>query len=108
MKKLSLNIKKIALSLLVVGLAVGFSAFTSAKKTDQIKLAPFYYGYVLNDNVYRLISETTEPTGDCISSGTNQCVVISATNLGPEISQGTGAGLPAWSESSANAYYFLD
>lgn len=32
MKKLSLNIKKIALSLLVVGLAIGAQSFKSAKK----------------------------------------------------------------------------
>ncbi|WP_316778734.1 hypothetical protein [Pedobacter antarcticus] len=34
MNKLSSNIKKIALSLLVVGLAIGFSAFNDAKKSE--------------------------------------------------------------------------
>ena len=35
MNKISSNIKKIALSLLVVGLAVGFSAFNYTKKSES-------------------------------------------------------------------------
>lgn len=44
MKKLSLNIKKIALSLLVVGLAVGFSAFTNSDKASGLAANYYYNG----------------------------------------------------------------
>lgn len=99
MKNLSLNIKKIALSLMVVGLAVGFSAFTSVEK--QTKLAPFYYGF--NGVEYQLIGSDYDPN-NCIS-GTERCVVESPDDTNPTISVSAAASLPSPTGNAQNKQY---
>jgi hypothetical protein len=67
MNKLHSNFKKIALSLLVVGLAVGFSAFKSSNKFAThygilSQNATTYTVEVFNDEKD---CETVQPTKDC-------------------------------------------
>ncbi len=64
------NLKKMALGLLVAVLAVGFSAFTSAKQIQQAKFVNYYYGW---DGIeYRLIGTMPE-LQNCVA-GDQVCV----------------------------------
>lgn len=66
MNKITSNTKKIALSLLVVGLAVGFSAFNSANKSVT------HYGIIAQDNNTYTVEVFDEANG-CLTpqTGTN-------------------------------------
>lgn len=76
MNKISSNIKKIALSLLVVGLAVGFSAF---KNTQKLALEQWHFktgepiGNARVPGSYELLSQIPEPT--CNNFEVLPCVI---------------------------------
>jgi len=65
------NIKKTALSLLVVGLAIGAQSFTSVTP----KTTNFYYGYDVVTGTYRLISGTPDQENNCEPNDNQACVV---------------------------------
>ncbi|SMD01319.1 hypothetical protein [Pedobacter nyackensis] len=100
------NIKKLASGLLVAVLAFGFSAFKNTEKTDQTKLAPFYYGLDATDDVYRII--TGSPVfEECTPGAPKDCVLISpTTDFGPDLDANEEAQLSPAEESSPEAYYF--
>ncbi|WGQ09719.1 hypothetical protein QG516_24705 [Pedobacter gandavensis] len=69
MNKLSSNIKKIALSLLVVGLAIGTQAF----KTAESNVAEGdLYGSRLGINPYEKLSDPYDPS-ECVGNPTKHC-----------------------------------
>ncbi|UPZ36506.1 hypothetical protein MUB18_20685 [Sphingobacterium sp. PCS056] len=76
------NFKKVALSLLVAGLAVGFSAFrTSDKKADA--LANTYYILSSNTN-YQKVSGSQMPNLEgCRETADHPCVISFASDPGP-------------------------
>ncbi|WP_316846853.1 hypothetical protein [Pedobacter psychrodurus] len=80
MKNIVSNIKHLALSLLIVGLAIGVQSFKAYEK-KHAKLAPFYY--VNNGTNYVLFSDGTTPNvgDDCSGGDANPCAVQSTTSL---------------------------
>ncbi len=77
MNRIYSNIKKIALSLLVVGLAIGFSAYTTTEKI--VKLDTFYYGHI-GGGVYQLIGNSYNPTA-CNEATLAPCIYSSEEEL---------------------------
>lgn len=59
--------KKVALSLVAGVFAIGFSAFTVAKKQSTV-----YYGQTSTNHYVRL---SGSPTGDCETATTNACTI---------------------------------
>ncbi|RYE37574.1 MAG: hypothetical protein EOP48_28500 [Sphingobacteriales bacterium] len=102
MKKLT----KVALSLLVAGSALGFSAFKSNGETQKAKLAPIYYGLDSADDVYKRISGTPV-FENCTPGAPSDCVLVSPTiDYGPDLDANEAALLLPAEESSTEAYYF--
>jgi hypothetical protein len=93
MKKLSLNIKKIALSLLVVGLAVGFSAFTNTENSSRFLKTYYHLGsnYVVAASV---------PVGYSCKTDTQPCRITFTTANQPD------DDLPI-SESNLSSYTYI-
>lgn len=114
MNKIHSNIKKIALSLLVVGLVISTQAFKSTEKEVATKstFATANYGYNITNERYELISGT--PNTLLCETGGNKCVVIYTypTTTPPTtppafISESEGDALPVYGDSpSSNAHYF--
>lgn len=76
MKNLSLNIKKIALSLLVVGLAVGTQAFKNAE--DSSRFSTTYYQ--TSEGNYVLTVPAAPNGRSCQSTSSNPCMIIFESN----------------------------
>ncbi len=101
------TVKKTVLGLLVAVLAVGFSAFTSAKQIQQAKFSTIYYGYDNQDDMYKLIPGTPDPN-NCFPDQ-HTCVVVadSEDGLAEELTptQVQQLDLQPWSESAENSRY---
>jgi len=75
------NFKKVALSLLVAGLAVGFSAFRTAEKKANA-LANTYYILTSNSN-YAKVSGSERPSlNPCQDTADHPCVISFASDPG--------------------------
>lgn len=75
------NFKKVALSLLVAGLAVGFSAFrTSEKKVDA--LANTYYVLTSNDTYSKVSGSEMPSLGRCQENADYPCIISFASDPG--------------------------
>lgn len=75
------NFKKVALSLLVAGLAVGFSAFRTVEQKKE-SLANFYY-VLTSANQYTKASGSEMPDLErCEDQANHPCVISFATDQG--------------------------
>lgn len=75
------NFKKVALSLLVAGLAVGFSAFrTSEKKAEA--LANTYYVLTSNDTYQKTTGSEMPSLDRCQDSAEHPCIISFASDPG--------------------------
>lgn len=113
MKTIS-NIKKTALSLLVVGLALGFSAFKSVETSvnEDARFATANYGYNATTGLYQLISGPVDVVNNCAPS-TGKCAVIYSyptttppTTPPSTLNKSTGDGLPLYPGAASNRRYF--
>lgn len=102
------NAKRLALGLLVVMVAIGFSAFKTSDETA--KLTTIYYGYNDQTGNYELITGITgEPDPNKCIEGDEHCVVVADTDddldeaLTP--AQVTMLGLQPWSQSNPESQY---
>ncbi|WGQ09901.1 hypothetical protein QG516_25645 [Pedobacter gandavensis] len=109
MNKISSNIKKIALSLLVVGLAVGFSAFQSTVTTPSAKFAISYYGWNEDLQQYQKLPGAPPNLNPCEEVGVQKCAVyLDSEAASPEIIPVADLGdytLTPYSTSGTGSYF---
>jgi len=92
MKKLSLNIKKIALSLLVVGLAVGFSAFEA--ESNKLRAGDYvFYNRTQTINNPDLTKYVFRSAPSCNPTGT---VCSEVWNIGTQTPPTNGKELSSY------------
>lgn len=109
MNTVTSNIKKIALSLLVVGLAVGFSGFKSTMTTPSAKFAISYYGW--NDALqqYQKLPGAPPNLSPCQEVGVQKCAVyLDSQASSPEIIPVADLGdytLTPYSTSGTGSYF---
>jgi len=104
MKKLSLNIKKIALSLLVVGLAVGTQAFKNAEKVNDV--TTYYYKLNSSGTTYTFMNSGTIPPSsvNCTSGIVDKCIVGFEEDQGAAFSRLPAPSDPRTYQSASNGY----
>lgn len=75
------NFKKVALSLLVAGLAVGFSAFRTTEKNADALANTFYV--LLSSGQYQKVSGSQSPSLDnCQETSKHACIISFASDPG--------------------------
>ncbi|MEO7045528.1 MAG: hypothetical protein ABI091_09510 [Ferruginibacter sp.] len=92
------NFKKIAFGLLVGTLALGFSAFTNAKSSNNVNFTKTFYG--LNHAGTTYTREASNPSGDCTpQSNIPSCVISYPSDQGATLTVGS---LPSGSTSESS------
>jgi len=82
MKKLNINIKTFALSLLVVGLAIGFSAFKNAEKNVVIRNGIAFATWNFSGTDIEEPTDYDSGTVNCGPSEETACIVNAPTAAG--------------------------